>query len=113
MEARYYITISPDEELHTYTRQAEDGATVVLITAPTFEAAAGAYLAFTGAGRCVRCAGAEKPRKSGRTFGRGRKEYPNFCEGYSWPRKSDYDHHQRTGAIFGDPAEQQAGGESL
>lgn len=39
MEARYYITISPDEELHTYTRQAEDGATVVLITAPTFEAA--------------------------------------------------------------------------
>ena len=48
MEARYYITISPDEELHTYTRQAEDGATVVLITAPTFEAAAGAYLAFTG-----------------------------------------------------------------
>lgn len=28
MEARYYITISPDEELHTYTRQAEDGATV-------------------------------------------------------------------------------------
>lgn len=48
MEARYYITISPDEELHTYTRQAEDGATVVLITAPTFESAAGAYLAFTG-----------------------------------------------------------------
>lgn len=40
MEARYYITISPDEELHTYTRQAEDGATVVLITAPTFEATA-------------------------------------------------------------------------
>lgn len=40
MEARYYITISPDEELHTLTRQAEDGATVVLITAPTFEAAA-------------------------------------------------------------------------
>lgn len=34
MEARYYITM--------------DGATVVLITAPTFEAAAGAYLAFTG-----------------------------------------------------------------
>ena len=49
MEARYYITISPDEELHTLTRQAEDGATVVLIT-PTFEAAAGAYLAFNESG---------------------------------------------------------------
>ena len=50
MEARYYIAISPDEELHTLTRQAEDGATVVLITAPTFEAAAGAYLAFNESG---------------------------------------------------------------
>ena len=50
MEARYYITISPDEELHTLTRQAEDGATVVLIPAPTFEAAAGAYLAFNESG---------------------------------------------------------------
>ena len=61
MEARYYITISPDEELHTYTRQAEDGATVVLITAPTFESAAGAYLAFTG-GRVLACP-REKPSR--------------------------------------------------
>lgn len=52
MEARYYhgiiLPFPPTRSSHTYTRQAEDGATVVLITAPTFEAAAGAYLAFTG-----------------------------------------------------------------